>query len=324
MIWQRVTAWRAQWRTLTAAARSPKEKWRFLGEYVGWRVWSTILGCFPIETNLATARLIGKIWWRIDRKHRDLALDHLRFALASDYDERQLRRIARRAFQHFAQLYLVEVMLTPRIVSEWSWARHVELGNLGDTLREILGDRGTIMVTPHFGNYELMGFTVAKLGLPMTAVMRPLDNPLVTDELTASRAAGGLTLLHKKGASENAESILRQGGTLSFIADQDAGRKGVFAPFFNKRASWYKSIGLLALSLRVPIVVGVAPRIAKGFRYRIEVERIIQPEEWEAQPNPLQWVTETYAAALEHAIRRHPEQYLWLHRRWKSRPPDER
>jgi KDO2-lipid IV(A) lauroyltransferase len=154
--------------------------------------------------------------------------------------------------------------------------------------------------------------------------MRPLDNPLVTDALMASRNAGGLTLLYKKGVTQRAEQTLAAGGTLCFIADQDAGRKGVFAPFFNKQASWYKSIGLLAMQYQVPVVVGVAPRIKPGFRYRIEIERIIQPAEWVSRDDPLQWITETYAAALEAAIRRHPEQYLWIHRRWKSRPKGER
>ncbi|NLF33252.1 MAG: lysophospholipid acyltransferase family protein, partial [Planctomycetes bacterium] len=117
--------------------------------------------------------------------------------------------------------------------------------------------------------------------------------------------------------------VLAAGGTLCFIADQDAGRKGIFADFFGRPASWYKSIGLLAMQYRVPIIAGAAARQGRGFHYRIAVERIIQPEEWDAQADPLQWITDTYAAALERIIRANPEQYLWVHRRWKSRPRGE-
>jgi len=93
--------------------------------------------------------------------------------------------------------------------------------------------------------------------------------------------------------------------------------------FFGRKASTYKSIGLLAMQKRVPIVVGYAVRTRPGFHYRLEVERIIRPEEWESQPDPLYWITQTYSHALEAAIRRWPEQYLWVHRRWKHRPREE-
>jgi KDO2-lipid IV(A) lauroyltransferase len=215
-------------------------------------------------------------------------------------------------------------VMTPRLINEWSWARHVRLNNLGPALRELLGDRGVIMLTAHFGNYELLGYAIACLGLPLNAVMRPLDNPLVNEFLVASREAGGVNLLYKKGASESADEIIAGGGTLCFISDQDAGRKGVFADFFGRPASWYKSIGLLAMRHRVPLVVGYAVRERAGFHYVITVERIIQPEEWGVQDDPLRWITQTFAHALETAIRRHPEQYLWMHRRWKSRPKRER
>jgi KDO2-lipid IV(A) lauroyltransferase len=297
---------------------------RFVFEYAALRLWALIIGCFPIETNLKTARLMGNIWWLLLKRHRERAMDNLRPALGDRYSEADLWKIARRSFEHFAQLYLVEMVMTPRLINEWSWSRYVRLHNLGPALRELLGDRGVIMLTAHFGNYELLGYTIARLGLPLCAVMRPLDNPLVNEFLVWSREAGGVSLLYKKGATDSADEILDGGGTLCFISDQDAGRKGMFADFFGRPASWYKSIGLLAMRHRVPLVVGHAVREGRGFHYRIEVERIIQPEEWDDQQDPLRWITQTFAHALEAAIRRWPQQYLWVHRRWKSRPREER
>lgn len=284
------------------------------------RLWALVINCFPIETNLRTARMMGRIWWLIMKRHRDRAMDNLRPALGDCYNERELRDIARRSFEHFAQLYLVEQMMTQRLINPHSWSRHVTLDNLGPALSELFKDRGAIMLTAHFGNYELLGYTIARLGLPISAVMRPLDNPLLNEFLLDSREAGGLTLLYKKGASRAAVDVLEAGGTLCFISDQDAGRKGVFVDFFNRPASWYKSIGLLAMNHNVPLVVGQAVRTRPGFHYRIEVECIIQPEDWRDQDDPLLWITRTFANAIESAIRRHPEQYLWMHRRWKSRP----
>ncbi len=297
---------------------------RRVGEFVALRLWATIIGCFPVDVNLRTARLMGRLWWALIPRHRNRAMSNLRPALGDRYSERELRRIAKRAFEHFAQLYLVELVLTPRLISAWSWARHVELGRLGPALNEILNRRGLIMLTGHFGSYELLGFTISKLGMPLTAVMRPLDNPLISHYLEASRKAGGLSLLYKKGVMASAGNVIDTGRPLCFIADQDAGRRGMFVDFFGRKASTYKSIGLLAMAKRVPIVVGYAVRVRRGFHYRIDVERVIQPEEWDAQDDPLRWITQEYSWALEAAIRRYPEQYLWMHRRWKHRPKQER
>ncbi|MCA9243792.1 MAG: lysophospholipid acyltransferase family protein, partial [Phycisphaerales bacterium] len=108
---------------------------------------------------------------------------------------------------------------------------------------------------------------------------------------------------------------------LCFIADQDAGRKGVFVDFFNRPASWYRSIALLAMRYQTPIIVGHCPRVsANRFRYRAVVERIIMPEEWADERDPVRWITAQYAQAFERAIATYPEQYLWMHRRWKSQP----
>lgn len=290
-------------------------------EFAALRLWGVVIGCFPIELNLATARLMGRIWWRLRADHRDRALGNLRAALGSTHTERQLEQIAIRSSEHFAQVYLVELVQAAKLVNLWSWSRYVELDRLGDALRVLLDERrGAILLTAHFGNFELLGYTLARLGLPLTAVMRPLDNALLNDYLIAARNPGGLTLLIKKGAASKADDVLRRHDSLCFIADQDAGRKGVFATFFGRAASWYKSIGLLAMSHRVPIIVGAAMRTRVGFHYRIAVERIIEPYEWDAQPDPLLWITQAYANALEALIRRHPEQYLWVHRRWKTRP----
>jgi Kdo2-lipid IVA lauroyltransferase/acyltransferase len=311
--------WRTAWREAPTAGRAI----RYFLEYLAMRLWGVLISPFPIETNLATARLLGRLWWWLMPKHRERALENLRHAFP-DLSDAQRILIGRRSLEHFAQVYLVELVSTPRLVNEWSWARYVELGDVGLALRTLLGDRGVILITAHFGNFELLGYTLARLGIPLVAVMRPLDDPLLNDYLMKSRQPGGLTLLFKHGVSERALQVLTEHGALCFISDQDAGRKGVFAEFFGRQASWYKSIGLLALHQRVPIIVGNAARTRQGFRYRISVERIIQPEEWEAQADPLRWVTQTYAHALEAAIRRHPEQYLWMHRRWKHRPRAER
>ena len=107
---------------------------------------------------------------------------------------------------------------------------------------------------------------------------------------------------------------------LAFVGDQDAGRKGIFVDFFGQPASTYKSIGLLAMAVECPIVVGYARRIKRFGRYEVGVQRVIQPHDWQTKADPLRWITQEYTRAIEEFVREAPEQYLWIHRRWKSQP----
>lgn len=314
--------WRERWRTALEAAPSREQGISWVAQYAAMRVIVTVLRALPLDASLAFARLLGRMWWNWPRHYRR-GMDNLRPALGDRCSDAELSLIGRRSCQHFLQLYLVEMTQTPMLVNEWTWPRYVRLVNLRAALRELLRPGPVIMVTPHFGNYELLGYAIARLGLPMTAVFRELDNPLLTDYLVRTRQAGGLRLLIKRGAMIEAPRALAEGQTVSFIADQDAGRKGVFADFFGRPASWYKSIALLAIQHRCPVIAGYAARRGDRFFYDFVVERIIHPEEWDAADDPVLWLTQAYAAAFEASIRRHPEQYLWVHRRWKTRPKGE-
>jgi KDO2-lipid IV(A) lauroyltransferase len=95
-------------------------------------------------------------------------------------------------------------------------------------------------------------------------------------------------------------------------------------PFFGRLASAYKSIGLLAMRYDVPIVCGQARRLGSHMRYEISANDLILPEEWKQQPDPLYYITARYTRAIEGMVRNAPEQYLWIHRRWKTRPRYER
>jgi KDO2-lipid IV(A) lauroyltransferase len=261
-------------------------------------------------------KLLGKF-----REHRNRAEQHIRRAFP-DLNDRQVSALALASMQQIAKL-AVEVLLSPRLVTLGTWARYLRLAKLDEAIRALLGRRGCIMLTGHYGNWELLGFGLATLGFEITAVMRPFDNEYLNHYLLDRRERSGLKLLYKKGATRSAPEIIEAGGALCFIADQNAGKKGLFVDFFGRQASTYKSIGLLAMEYHVPIVVGCARRIGRGFHYEISVNRVITPEEWKDQDDELRWITQEYTRAIEEFVRVAPEQYLWIHRRWKSRPKGE-
>jgi Kdo2-lipid IVA lauroyltransferase/acyltransferase len=290
--------------------------------YLAVRLASMVFQMFPIDWNLVTARFMVHIWCRIMSRHLERAREHLRLGYGSRMRPEEIDHVAFCSLQQMSMMAM-ECLFTPRLINELTWARYIRLNGIDRALERVLTGRGAILVTGHFGNWELIGFTLAALGFPLTAVMRPLDNPYLNEYLMDVRARRGLQLLYKKGASRSAGDILTSGGLLAFIADQNAGRKGQFVDFFGRKASTYKSIGLLAMQYNVPILVGYARRLSGRFEYEVGCNRIIEPREWAGQPDELHWITQEYTRAIESFVRETPQQYLWMHRRWKSRPKDE-
>jgi KDO2-lipid IV(A) lauroyltransferase len=215
-------------------------------------------------------------------------------------------------------------MAMPRRISPTSWPRYLRVGRLELAMNRLVRDEPTIFVTGHCGNWELLGYSLAVLGYPLYALARPLDNPLINDWVLGVREARGMRILTKWGATPILQELLRTNGRVAFIADQNAGDQGMFVPFFGRLASSYKSIGLLAMRYKTPIIAGMARRIGRRFEYELSSFDAIYPEDWMAQPDPLFYITARFNRAIELMIRTAPDQYLWVHRRWKSRPRHER
>ena len=302
-----------------------------------------MLQIFPINANLLTARFIARMWIRSELdhgllarvrqaiarrlkgfrpRHRLRAIENLRACFGDSMSPRQIEAVADAAMEHLV-MFAVEVICSPRLITRSSWRRYMTPVDMDRAVEAILEGQGAILLAGHYGNWELLGHLVACLGLDMTAVMRPLDNVYLNRYLMQARRTHGLRLLNKKGAARSSEAILARGGLLALIADQDAGRKGVFADFFGRPASCYKSVGLLAMSARAPIIVGYARRLSHRFEYEVGIERVIRPEEWEDQDRPLEWITQAFTSAIESSARRDLTQYHWIHRRWKTRPKSE-
>ncbi|MDM8004758.1 MAG: lysophospholipid acyltransferase family protein [Phycisphaerae bacterium] len=290
--------------------------------YLAVRLAAMVFQMFPVNWNLATARRMVHIWCRIMPRHLNRAREHLRLAYNSQLSPRQIDQLAFRSLEQMSMMAM-ECLFTPRLINELTWHRYIRLNGIDKALDRLLRGQGAILVTGHYGSWELVGFALAALGFPLTAVMRPLDNPWLNEFILGIRARRGLQLLYKKGASQSAGDVLESGGLLGFIADQNAGRKGEFVDFFGQKASTYKSIGLLAVQHNVPILVGYARRLSDNFEYEVGCNRIIEPHEWADKPDQLHWITQEYTSAIEQFIRQAPEQYLWIHRRWKTRPKDE-
>lgn len=279
--------------------------------------------CWPVESNLDFAARLGDVMYRFDKRHRIRALENLRRSFP-DMPEAQREAMARRSMHMFFALF-VEVLFTTRLAKLENVHRIVHLNEVSRTIELLLDEhRGVIMLTGHYGNWEILGYVLALLGFDTVSVARPLDNPYINDWLLGVRERLGQKIVDKKGATVDVSNALDNHGAVGFIADQNAGPKGMFVPFFGRLASTYKSIGLLAMQYRVPVVVGYARRVEGKFQFHVGASDVIYPEDWESQDDPLRYITERYTRGIETFVSEDPGQYLWVHRRWKTRPKGEK
>jgi KDO2-lipid IV(A) lauroyltransferase len=289
--------------------------------YVALRLVNMSIQCFPVDTNLRTAQFLGDIMYLVDKRHRERALANLRNSFP-EMSERRRRKLARNSMQQLFMLF-VEVLFTTRLVRLDTWHQFVHLHNFQHVVELFVRHKGMIMLTGHYGNWEILAYVLATLGFQTTSVARPLDNPYVNRWLLGVREKMGQRIVDKTGATKEVSPVMEAGGAVGFIADQNAGSKGLFVDFFGRKASTYKSIGLLAMQYEVPVVIGYARRRRGRFEFDVGVQDIIVPDDWKSQDDPLRYITERYTKAIEDFIRGDPGQYLWVHRRWKTRPKGE-
>lgn len=293
----------------------------YLG-YLGVRVIAGILFVMGVERSLRFACRLGDLMWKHYHRGRDRAIVNLTLSYP-DKDQQWIEQTGKRSFQHLVML-VVDIMFTTRIVRKDNWQQFSSYVNIERVKWMIAENKGMILLTPHYGNFEIIGYLLGMFGFDLYSIARPIDNPFINKWLYSVREKHGQHIINKKGAGKIMPKLLAQGSALGFIADQDAGRKGVFVDFFGRKASTYKSIGLLAITENLPLAVGVCRQEFGRFSFEIECGRIIMPIEWADKEDPLKWVTQEFSWEMERLIRKDPTQYWWLHRRWKTRPKNEK
>lgn len=290
--------------------------------YAAMRVALFILFLFPVRWSLRFACFLGTQMWKHYTRGRIRAMDNLR-ASYPEKDQAWLEATGLRSFQQIVMM-VIDTLFTPRLLAKDNWRKYIKPINIERAKWMSKENKGLLMLTGHYGNFEITGYLLGQFFYNVYSIARPLDNPYINKYLYGIREAKGQKIIDKKGATEEMVQLIEEGATLCFVSDQDAGRKGVFVDFFGRKASSYKSIGLLAIQYNLPIAVGGCRRVGNDYSFEIEIGRIIEPREWADKDKPLDWLTQEYNAELEQFIRKDPTQYWWLHRRWKTRPKEER
>ncbi|MEY2726205.1 MAG: Lipid biosynthesis lauroyl acyltransferase [Planctomycetota bacterium] len=283
-----------------------------------------------LPVRAATALATGLAWVLITCVPKKLSRYHvaaanLRIAFGEDLPDERVQQIIRGMWTHLFRMVCEMVQLRGRFRLE-TCADILVFERRNECVQALLSDRPVLLLGGHFGNWEISLHTFGEFGFPMGVVARDLDNPWLHRWFQKYRESTGHRVISKSGAGVELAERLSAGGMVSLLCDQDAGRSGVFVDFFGRPASTFKSIALLALQFDALIIVGGAWRLpaaeqcdAKWVRFCVTTQEIIDPRDFQ-MANAVEVITQRYTAALEALIRRAPEQYFWVHRRWKTPP----
>lgn len=294
---------------------------RTVGQYLVYlvvRIVICVAQAVPLSVCDRASATLAWLFADVLGVRRKVTDENLRHAFP-EWSAAERRRVARRMWQHLF-LFVCEVAQTARKIRPESWHQFVKLDGEEEIVRLLMSGRPLLLVTAHFGNFELAGFVFSLFGYKIHTVARPLDNPFLDRFLHRFRASAGQEMLSKQDDYARIRDILGEGGTVSFLADQYAGIKGSWVEFFGRPASAHKAIPLFALDNDAPIVVGCCRRVAgRPLHYELKLQAIADPRELAPKDATVTALAQWYHEQFELMIREAPEQYWWLHRRWKDK-----
>ena len=235
-----------------------------------------------------------------------------------ELSKKERKEIARQMWTHLF-LMVAEVAHGPRQMHGLNWWRNVRIENGSKMFAALQADRPMILITAHFGNFEMGGYILGLLGYPTFSVARKLDNPYLNDFISSFRGQTGQYIIDKNEGYEDILTVLGQNGVMAFLADQSAGKKGAWINFFNRPASAYKAMALLSMQYDAPIFICFATRTDdRPMHFTMRMVDSLDPRELPPDVSTVQQITQWHASRLEEQIRLAPNQYWWLHNRWKT------
>jgi KDO2-lipid IV(A) lauroyltransferase len=317
-------------------ARKQRNRTLDLAAYLAVRLLVAALQMLSPRIAYAVADAFAWLIHRLVKRRRLVALENVRAAfpeLAADPDAAD--RLVRAMYRHFTRV-VAELVYLPRKLHATNWRNHLTLAPGAVALPPLLEGRSVLMVTAHFGNWEMAGYVMGLFGFRTHAIARVLDNPHVERFALRFRQRTGQTIIAKNDDFARLTEAMTRGAKVATLADQDAGQRGVFVDFFGRPASTHKAIALMAMEFDAAVIVIGFPRLRRAdfpqradfdpasplapMFYAIRCADVIDPRDYASDPNAVRAITQRYTSALERLIREHPEQYFWLHRRWKHQP----
>jgi len=294
---------------------------RWKAEYLLALFFIRLIQLLPLEVAVRVGALIGRLFYRFDRRHRAIALEGLRASLGDEKSEPELEQIASEALQNLG-----------RSVVEFAWVqshgpdelmRRTTIEGLEHYTAAERNKKGIIFLTAHFGNWEWMATSFPLYAKSTYVVARPLDNPYLNRMINAWRERYGNKVLNKRSSAAEMMRLLKAGEAIGILLDQNtAESEAVFVDFFGRPAATHKGMAILAL--RTGAAVLPAFNIREEGRCRVIIQKPLDIVRTGDLERDIREATALFTRAIESAVRSRPDHWLWVHRRWKTQKTERR
>ncbi|WP_022664379.1 lysophospholipid acyltransferase family protein [Desulfospira joergensenii] len=277
-------------------------------------IW--LVGRMPVFLADFCSRALGLIWFRLDRRHRVIVLENIGQAYGERWGKDKVEIMAKEVFKNIASIFF-EVAWAYKFDKQ-EFLSHFTIKGLEHVRKAHAKGRGVIVVTGHMGNFEMMIPAIDETGFKGYGLYRPLDFQPLEWLILDIRQRFGVTMMPIHGASRKLDRILGQGCVVGTLLDQNVDwYKGVFVDFFGRPACTNKGLATLAMRTGAPVVPMYTVR--KNRRYLIEFLPEVPVENTGDRIRDIENTTQNFTTAIEFMVRKHPDQYFWVHDRWKTK-----
>jgi KDO2-lipid IV(A) lauroyltransferase len=292
-----------------------------LTEYTLALLLIKLFGAMPRWIADRAAKTLARLGFYLAARQRRAGLHNLRMVFP-EHSEEERKRILQGCFENLGRL-LVEFTHFPDL-NKANISEFVVHDGLDNYLEGLRRGRGVIFMTAHFGAWELSSFAHAVYGYPLKFVVRPIDNPRVEDLISNYRTASGNVPIQRRSAGRDILKSLRNNDAVGILFDQNTTRsEGVFAEFLGIPAATTPSIALFALRTGAAVVPGFLIWDAPLGKHRLRLDPPVELINTGDLDRDVLENTKLFNKILEGYVRKYPEQWLWIHRRWKTRPEGE-
>ena len=283
-------------------------------EYIIFILFSFTFRILGLKLSRKIAPVIAFTFYYFIPIRKKVVLENLSIAFPEN-DIVSNDKLAYRIYLSFA-ISLVEIMCL-HFLEKTELANSVECSNPDLILQKYSEGKGVILLSSHFGNWEYVAISVAiQINLPFSVIVKPLRNPLVFSWMNEGRTRFGNEVVPLGISIRKTYQTLKEKKIVAMVADQRGPKEGIKVDFFGKQVSIYTGPASLALKTGAPIICGIPIR-DKSYKYKVTLVEIPKDNLPESEEEKILEISQRYTSYLEQVIREHPEQWLWMHKRWK-------
>ena len=291
-------------------------------EYGAVYVLLSLARRIPLAMVHGVSRFLGNLLYRLVKKRRTIAVENLTKALGGERTDQEIKDIARKScasfFLTFLEIAKFQYMFKTPDTLERMRRSSTELDALLHKAKKTHDEsKGCIFVTPHIGNWEFLPHVSSFAGIPLVVVVRPLDNVRLERLFFKDRTLSGQVIIPKRNALFVLQKMLQQGKSIGMLPDQST-MQGISVDFFGRKATTTPVPAILSIMYKRPIVVVACCRKADATGFEGIVSDPLWPGEYASEKEEIVRLTREMNREMETIIRAYPEQYLWMHNRWKT------